>query len=265
MNALPELEGEFQAYVLGLENALPKRVREGAHAGKAVMLGVYRHAYWARLVEVLRSDYDKLRQLVGDAAFDELARAYLAQYPSSHFSARWVGDRLTMFLAETDPFRAQPALAAMAAFEWAQATAFDAADDPVVGPADLALIPPHGWPAVRFRLQSSAQRIALPPVVVEAWEQLQRNEPAPAPESPGEPVPWLVWRQGFEVRYRRLPPDEAAALDAVAAAADFATVCEMLAAQVGEERAAFRAAEMVQGWIAGELVAEMLVRPDSSS
>jgi hypothetical protein len=264
MIPLSELEREFQAYVFGRENGLPERVRDGAHAGKPVMLGVYRHAYWARLVEVLRNDYDKLRRLVGDAAFDELARAYLARHPSRHFSARWVGDRLAAFLAETDPFRAQPALAAMAAFEWAQASAFDAADEAVVEPADLAAIAPHSWPAVRFRLHGSAQRLALPPAVVEAWERLHRNDPAPAPESLGEPAGWLVWRQGFEVRYRRLPADEAAALDAVAADADFATLCETFAAHVGEERAAFRAAKMVQGWIAGGLLAELLQQPDSS-
>ena len=264
MTALPELEREFQAYIFGCQNALPERVRKGAHAGTPVMLGVYRRAYWARLVEVLRNDYDKLRQLVGDAEFDALARAYLARYPSRHFSARWVGDRLAEFLAETDPFRTQPALAAMARFEWAQAAAFDAADRPVVEAAELATIPPHNWPGVRFRLNSSVQRLALPPAVVEAWAHLQLGEPAPAPELLGEPAPWLVWRQGFDVRYRRLPADEAAALDAVAGNADFATLCERLAAHVGDERAAFRAAEMVQGWIAGGLLGELRHQPDSS-
>jgi hypothetical protein len=260
---LAELEREFQAYVLGGDSALPEHIRGGAHAAKPVMLGVYRHAYWSRLAEVLQGDFPKLHRLLGDDDFDTMARAYLARHPSPQWSARWVGDRLAEFLADTDPFRAQPALAAMARFEWAQTLAFDAADRPLAGAEDMSAIPPSAWPGMRFRLHASVQRPALPASIVEAWERLERGEAAPPPADLHETGPWIVWRDGFAVRFRRLPEDEAQALELAASDAEFATICELLVGHAGEERAAGRAAEILQGWIGTGVLGELVFEPDS--
>lgn len=265
MSALPSLQRRFQDYLFGAENGFPDLVREGAHASKPVMLGVYRHAYLSRLVDLLRHDYPKLNLLVGDDEFDRLARAYIVRHPSRHASARWVGDGLAEFLRFAEPYAGQPALAAMTAFEWAQITAFDAADRPLAEAADLAAVPPHGWPAVRFSLHPSVQRLAIPAAVVEAWERLHRGETAPAPAALGDATPWVVWRQGLEVRYRPLPPDEAEALDRAADGADFAALCDGLAARLGEDRAACRAAEILQGWIGSGMLGELIYTADSSS
>ena len=136
-------------------------IRPSARADLGVLLDVYRNAYSARLVEVLANDFPGLKALVGEAEFEWLARAYIAVHPSRGFSVRTVGERLTEFLAGTDPWARRPALADMAAFEWALAGAFDAGDAEPVRIEDLAAIPPAAWAGLIFAFHPSVRRLRL--------------------------------------------------------------------------------------------------------
>ncbi|MFZ5790496.1 MAG: putative DNA-binding domain-containing protein [Pseudomonadota bacterium] len=251
--SLVSLQTDFQNYLLGRSGHVAEAIRNGAGASKAAMLGIYRHAYGARLVEVLRNDFPKLHLMLGDEAFGTLARAYLAGHPSTYRSVRWLGSALPDFLTTEPPYRNRPALAQMAAFQWAQTMAFDSADAAPVTANDLARIPAEAWGSLRLRLHPSINRVALSESVVEAWARLARGEAAP-PFILSPPITWLVWRRRFTVHYRALSLEEDAALACAAAGNDFATICAEVALMVGEGRAALRAAELLHGWLATELV-----------
>ncbi len=66
---------------------------------------------------------------------------------------------------------------------------------------------------------------------------------------------WLLWRSGHEVRWRSLPQDEAAALDAVAAGATFAGVCERLGQRIPAEHLPLHAAGLLKRWVADGCIA----------
>jgi len=70
----------------------------------------------------------------------------------------------------------------------------------------------------------------------------------------------LVARDSLE-ETRALEPEEARALEAVAAGATFGVLCEHIAADCGEEEAPARAA----GWLAGWVDAGWVRRPGASS
>lgn len=261
MNGLAALQRDFVACLRGEPNALQRRLTGSPRAGLETMLGVYRHAYAARLVEALATDFPKLRALAGATAFETLARAYIARHPSRSPSLRWLGGRLAAFLAETPPYAATPALAEMAAFEWALAHAFDAADAPAAAAAALSALPPAAWPGLRLQLHPSALRLDLATPVPALWRRIEdgpppdRPETALAPPAPcGTAVPWLVWRDGLTVKFRPLETDEAAALAAVEAGADFAALCEAVAAAGDPEQAALRAAAILRGWLESGLI-----------
>ena len=88
-----------------------------------------------------------------------MARAYVAKHPSQHPSIRWAGRHLADFLATEAPYRDDPWFADMARFDWALAFAFDAADAPAAGLADLVGVPPEFWGSIRLALPSDARRI----------------------------------------------------------------------------------------------------------
>jgi hypothetical protein len=253
VRGLNPLQRAFSAYLLSGSEEIRAEIRPSAKADLGVLLDVYRNAYSSRLVEVLANDFPGLRALVGAAEFEWLARAYIAAHPSRGFSVRTVGGALAEFLAGTDPWARRPALADMAAFEWALAAAFDAADAEPVRIEDLASVPPAAWPGLVFAIHPSVRRLALATDAPEAWKarnEGRRPEP-PAPRA----ADWLVWRQGLEVKFRPLEPDESAALSEATAGEDFSRICERLAEHGPDDQAAFRAAGLIRVWIEAGLIA----------
>ena len=169
---LQRTEHAFQDGLLGRSQDILRTARGNARESAETMFGVYRNAYWARLVEALGNDLPGLKALMGDEAFDRIARAYVARHPSQHPSIRWAGRHLAQFLATETPYRDEPWLADMARFDWALAFAFDAADAPAAGLADLVGVPPEFWGSIRltFHPTLDAFRVATP--VDEARPQL---------------------------------------------------------------------------------------------
>jgi hypothetical protein len=261
MSELAALQGDFARCLLDEPNGLSSRLGAGGRAGVERRLQVYRHAYGARLREALAADHPKLAALAGEDGFAALAAAYVAVHPSRSFSLRRLGAALPGFLAATPPWSAQPELAAMAAFEEALADAFDAADAPVLPVTALAEVAATDWPGLRLVLHPASIRLCLAVDAAALWRALERGEPASedAATTAGD---WLVWRQGLEVRFRPLPPDEAAAFGALDEGADFAGLCETVAAVAGAAAAPLRVVELVQLW-AGTGVLSGLLPPGS--
>ena len=91
MSDLRLLQEDFTRYLLDQPNRMGELAQGSSRADVALMLNVYRHAYGARLLEVLANDYPKLAALSGEEGFEQLGRAYIAAHPSRSFSARWFG------------------------------------------------------------------------------------------------------------------------------------------------------------------------------
>jgi hypothetical protein len=253
MTALQDLQRDFIAYLREQPNGFLPRVSDGRRAAAPALLGIYRHAYAARLEESLGNDFPKLRSLLGAERFGRLVRDYLRACPSRTNSVRWVGDRLAEFLRRSPIWSGEPILADMADFEWALAGAFDAADAAPAGADDFALVPGPAWPSLRFDLHPSARIVMLSTDAPSVWLAIDRGDPPrPAPPETGT---WLVWRIDLEVKFRRLETDEAGALARLESGADFAILCEALAEAAGPDKAAYRAAELLRGWIDSGLIA----------
>ena len=62
-------EHAFQDGLLGRSQDIEAHVRGNARENAATMFGVYRSAYWARLVECLGNDFPALKLLAGDEVF----------------------------------------------------------------------------------------------------------------------------------------------------------------------------------------------------
>lgn len=260
MIGLAELQADFQAYLLDQPNAMTEHVNDTAKADAGLLLSVYRHAYEARLIEALGEDFDALKQLVGDQAFDAIARAYLVAHPSRHASLGPFGRHFADFLAAMPPWSGRPYLAELAGFEWALRRAFDAADAAPIAVDALAGVPGEAWPGLTFRLLPSFRRLDLAWTVPQAWQAVASGADAILPPVPCDPaVAWAVWRPALTTEFRSLEPDEADALDALARGEPFAALCERLCRWVDAEAAPARAAGLLRGWIDQGMMAEAIV------
>jgi len=218
MSALARLQRTIAADLLGhAPAAIESLIRDGARADRATLAGVYRHAYGARLVEVLEIEFPGTRGLMGPDAFAAAARAYVGRHPSRHASVRWLGRSFADDLAES----ADRAAAEMAAFEWALGLAFDAEPGSRVDVAELAALPAEAWEGLRADVQPGLSVIELCHPVHDLWPAAKAGEMVERPAPLPAPLALAVWRLGLEPQYRPLQPGEDHLLAAFRAGASF--------------------------------------------
>jgi hypothetical protein len=254
MSALAAIQSRFHAFVVAGAPA-SGLVAATTKASAETLMAVYSDAYRLRLIEAMAEDFPALRRFVGEDEFDPLARAYIAAYPSRHFSIRWFGQRLPQFLSATPAYAARPVLAEIAAYEWALGLAIDAADATPVGVAVLAQVPPERWGELRLTFHPSLSRLDLRWPVPSYRQAVEKNEsPLPALEPAGEPVAWIVWRQDIQVMFSSLAVAEARLIDQARAGAPFGSLCAALAEEHDPDQAALTAASFLKRWVSESLI-----------
>ncbi len=259
MSALKELQESFQRAVVDGDDAVLAELVDSSKENRTVLLGVYRHAYGARLIDFLRNDYEKLHALLGDDQFDDLGRAYIRAHPSTTPNARWYGARLPHFLKNTAPWRDAPALADLAVLEQALNDVFDAGEAEILTLEDLAQIASEDWPALTFTPHPAVRRLDLATNAADIWRALNEDRTPPDPCAVAETAQFIVARADTMATFRPLASDEAMMWDEAAKCVCFSVLCELLAMYGGEEAAAARAAGYLKGWIeAGLLTREPL-------
>lgn len=248
--AMQELLNQQRAFaaLLLADDEAPATSLLHAIKGQPPRVGVYHHAYRARLIEALRSNLPVLHRVLGDDGFAELALNYLADQPSRKPSIRWFGDGLQAWLADHPDALPHPALVDLAAMEWALGCSFDAADALPLQFADLAAMPPEQWPEARFASHPSIHLLALQWAVEPIWQTLTNDEEAATDEPEALDHRLLIWRQSLETRWRSIQPDEATALSACLAGEPFAALCELAAGTQGDNAPAW-VASALRRWV----------------
>lgn len=248
---LAQIQDAFQAAVLGNGDLFLKHIRSGARADRHTLLGVYQHAYLARLLGILKSEYPHLSNYMGEELFGAMIRRYLTAHPSRHRSARWVGDRLPEFLAIDRVGVAHPVLQELSEFERALGNAFDAAEAPELTFAEMATVPLELWSEIVFSPHPSACRLDQTHNTFAIWQALKDGTAPPPVQRQSEVIPLLIWRRHGMPIARRISPEEAMLWDEAVRGAPFGRLCELSAVFDEPDLAAARVANVVRGWLDG--------------
>jgi hypothetical protein len=134
-------------------------IKPNARLTSLERLEIYSRSYWYRLLDSLYEDFPGLRAVLGQRAFERLAKAYLTERPSASWTLRNLGSRLEEWLQRNPTFAGDRLDLArdMVRLEWAHIEAFDQADREVLGPEDLLEL----GPAMRIALQPHIRLIEL--------------------------------------------------------------------------------------------------------
>lgn len=254
MTALDQLQREFQDYVLRGDQAVVERIAGDEHVDPQRRLRIYADAYRLRLMDVLASDYEALRALLGEQEFKAASAAYVMATPSMHRNVRWYGAGLPEFLRATEPWSRSAAAYEVALFEWTLTLAFDAADDPIVRFDDLARLAPERWPTLGFVLHPSVRIIQLRSNAPALRKATDAQETLPEITLVDEPRSWIIWRKDLTACFRSLGEHESWALSAVRDGADFTALCEGMCDWFSPDDAAPQAATLLRQWVDDELI-----------
>jgi hypothetical protein len=258
MPSLKELQHSFKRHLMSDDEAIARHVVGTATLSNELRLGIYRHAYRARLEEALASDYEMLRKLVGEEAFSVTCQDYIDTFPSRYFSLRWFGQDFPQWLGYAPEAGSHDWYAEMAQLEWSFVGAFDAADVDSLSEADMAAVPPEAWPALRLGFHPSVRLLPLWWNTLARWRAAKEASTPPEPLRLPQPGDCLLWRQQLTTRYRSLQADEALLLRAALAGADFAALCGALAEEMEEqELVPMQAAGFLKTWLAAGMITDL--------
>ena len=229
-----------------------------ARLGALPRLELCANAYFHRIREALEREYEALAEVLGAAAFHDLATAYLLVCPSRRPSLRWVGARLPDFLTASpaaEPFqRRWPWARDLARLEWAMSQAFDAPDAPSLTVAALASRPPEAWETLRLAFQPATRLLRLD-WPVQRMREAPAGARAAAVPARSTATAVCVWRCDEVVRLRATDALEADLLDRAMRGDPFGALCERAADFLGEAHAAARVAELLADWVQSGLLA----------
>lgn len=217
---LIEWQQALEAYLLN-PNPVPSPTLRDTLIGGPTLdvdlgLAIYHNAYRARLLEVLRGDFEAVHQWLGDDEFAALSQAYIDAHPPRHFSLRWLGADFADFIDNhLIPEQAQP-LSELARFEWAFTLSFDALESEVLLFEQVAALPTESWPTLQVRLVPSVQWQTFIHNTLDIWRALKNQGEFPGSVELQQPGVCLVWRQDLISRFRSLNEAEAKALHGMA-------------------------------------------------
>jgi hypothetical protein len=256
MMRLQELQRAFQARVLRHQAGIESVLNNPHDADFEPRLDTYVGGYRTRLVEALGATYPVLQTTLGSDEFSRQMRDYINATHSQHYSVREYGADIAQWLTSNDDSSHAKRLAELARWEWTLADVFDAGDDDPLDMAALARVPAPAWPGLSFTLRACVRRFETHSNIVQCWRAANNLCEPPAELIDEEPSQWLLWRRGVKTFFRSLDTFEALLLDAARTGETFGELCERIAPCVPESEVAFRAASVLRGWMAEELIAD---------
>lgn len=201
-------------------------------------LNVYANAYYARLLEVLSSEYPALVHALGTELFQEFAFGYLQEHPSHSYTLSDLSAQFPQHLATTRPTRDSTDpdwadfLIDLATLERTYSEVFDGPGVEkctLLSSEQLAQVPPDQWPQTKLISAPCLRLLTLQFPVHEYVSAVRRQE---QPELPTPSPTWLVITRRHYV-VRRVAVQEA---EFVALAALIAGECVVDALAAAQDR-----------------------------
>ena len=194
-------------------------------------LEIYNRQYWFRVLSALAEDFEGLRLILGDRAFEKLSIAYLQDCPSQSFTLRNLGARLeAVATGASRVYRwSRRHSLDMVRLEWADIEAFDEGALPRLTEVDMATLgadpqfklQPYvrllelDYPVDAMLLAIRSQQREFGMVSNAMEERPQRRRPRKRALPSPEKVFLAVHRADNSVYFKRLDPDAFGILSAL--------------------------------------------------
>jgi hypothetical protein len=173
-------------------------------------LGIYHHAYRARLAEVLGESLAKTQLYMGSDAFEVQARAYAVAHPPLQRSLNRYGAGFPDFLGVVFP--ANPELHELAQLDWDLRTCFDGVDAPALDAATAQVDARMGWLSRSNPLHPSVGLRPITTNVVQLWKAMDDDADVPPAVALDAPAWVVVWRKGLQPHFQTVDAAQAQAL-----------------------------------------------------
>lgn len=218
--------------------------------GAEERINIYAEMYFARLVDVLKSDFPRVAALLGCERFHAVVSRYLARYPSTHPSLRYLGHHVPGFLKDCTETAGLPFLSDLATLEWARIEVFDDLDTEPLRVEHLQQLTPNEWPMLKFQVIPAFRIVHSEWPAHTIWHTAEAEDALSLLEDiQPEKTTLRIWRANFSVYHTKMDVVEQTALNCLLANQPFAAVCAALEDVVSPEEAAATVGGFLLRWI----------------
>lgn len=246
------------------EDAVETVIQRSKALSSVERLEVYANAYYARLIECLRSDFPAFIAAVGEETFDQFAFGYLQSYPSQSYTLNPLGRHFAHYLEETMPKDDEGApafLVDLAVLEWAISEVFDGPGIeklPRLDPSCLSRIAPADWPDARLTTAPCLRLLELKYPVHDYCRLLRNGEKAEPPD-PGTAFV-AVSRLNYVVRPRAVTKIQFAILQSLAAGEVVGAAIERAAEMTDDlENLVLHLRDWFQDWVEEGYIIDVVI------
>ncbi len=190
----------------------------GSDAGR---FGLYRGNLTVTWDKVLSAAYPVIRQLVGEAFFTALSRAFGMAHPSNDADLNTFGAGFPGFLAGFKHVAQFPYLPDMARFEWALHRNHFAPDAAPITAAQLGSLDPLRFEQARARLHPACSLFQSDWAIVPLWLAHHPGSGVDFPHDMAEPSRGVIARPRWKSEVAAMPASAFAAMSALAAGNTF--------------------------------------------
>lgn len=250
---LADLQRDFAQWLVSATPGAVMRAAAGDGARAEAGLAVYQNNYRAQLVGALQACYPKLEAWLGEEAFRRAAITHIDAHPPHAWTLDAYADGFAQTLAALYPHN--PDLHELAWIEHALGAAFVAAD---ATPLALDGLAGMDWDTARLRLTPTLRSAVALSNSDAVWSALWEGRAAPDSEMLAQQGGLLVWRRGYRSYLKQVDALEYEALLQLQGDGSFAALCEWLAARCGEAAGVAKAGELLAGWLASELITDIV-------
>ncbi|MFM9879004.1 MAG: DUF692 family multinuclear iron-containing protein [Burkholderiaceae bacterium] len=256
--ALVPLQTLLADYILGPGDLpIAHLVREPALGDVQQRLGIYHHAYRARLAEVLADTFAKTYLFMGSDTFDSDAAQFCTSHPPLSRSLSRYGQDLPDWFALRYP--ANPELPELARLDFLLRASFDGADVPALDAASAAADTDQRWLFGEQPLHPGVRLLEVTTNVVQLWKAIDADQDVPPAVRLQSPAVLAIWRQDEQPHFRTLGSEEGVFLRHLASGASIAAACERLQSAGQLSDPSVLGGWLAQWWEEGMMRAEPLL------
>jgi hypothetical protein len=205
MDQMTDLQTKFSRALLDPAQPVPSAIHGATRRRADRRFAVYRNNVVAGLIGALAQRFPVVCRLVGDALFEEMARAYVVTCPPASPIMLLYGESFPDFVESFAPVANLPYLSDVARLEMARGRAYHAADAAPVEPCAFAALPAERLAGLRLEFHPSVSIIKSPYPIVSIWKVNDDPDHA-VPIAPWAPEAALVARPLADVEVTRLGP-----------------------------------------------------------
>lgn len=205
---LPTTQSRLAQFIVGpAPAALPDDIDASGPLQGARGMQIYRHAYRARLADVLGDSYPKCQSYLGSELFSALALDYIDSHAPQERNLGGYGADFAALLMRRYPENDE--LGDLARLEWHLRAVFDSADVPAWTLPDIQRTGPDACLGQFPVLHPTLRLLSMRTNAVSLWNAIDADEDVPEVEHWEHPRALAVWRKGLRPHFRSIEPSEA--------------------------------------------------------